>query len=51
LANATPPNDMVSANMSAANNNEMRLRIRFLSSIFPMYRAPRIDPIVILLWA
>jgi ABC-type lipoprotein release transport system permease subunit len=37
--------------MSAANNNEMRLRIRFLSSILPMYRASPIDPIVILVWA
>src|SRR5918995_1011011 len=32
-ANATPPNDIDSANMSAAINNEMRLRIRFLSSL------------------
>ena len=33
LANATPPNDIVSANISAANNNEMRLRIGSLSSL------------------
>jgi hypothetical protein len=32
-ANATPPNDIDSANISAAINNEMRLRIRFLSSL------------------
>src|SRR5918994_3407112 len=30
-AAAAPPNDIVSANISAAINNEMRLRIRFLS--------------------
>ena len=38
-ANATLPNDIVSANMSAAINNEMRLRIRFLSSIIPVYKS------------
>jgi hypothetical protein len=32
-ANATPENDIVSANISAANNNEMRLRIGPLSSL------------------
>ena len=32
-ARAAPENDVVSANTSAANSNEMRLRIRFLSSL------------------
>jgi hypothetical protein len=39
FANATPPNDIDSANISAAINNVMRLRIRFLSSIIPVYRS------------
>jgi pyruvoyl-dependent arginine decarboxylase (PvlArgDC) len=43
LANATPENDIVSANISAAINNEMRLRIGFLSSliVFHPIASPR----------
>jgi hypothetical protein len=51
LGERHPAERHVSANISAANNNEMRLRIGFLSSIFPMYRASSIDPIVLLVWA
>ena len=43
LAIATLPNAIDSANMSAVTNNEMRLRIRFLSSliVFHPIASPR----------
>jgi hypothetical protein len=43
LANATPPSDIVNANMSATNNNDMRFLIFFTSFPSPKQKPTRLS--------